>query len=151
MPALDDASNRRPVSILNAGRSGGPHLQVVDYARDSTGMAPWRVAVSRTLGAVVVTVEGALDPLTSPTLGRVLADLIDGQGNLFVVVDIRRLVVTDASGLCVLTRARRAVEARGGRFLLARSSPRTARVLRAAGLGDVIERHPERRYHPSAQ
>ena len=151
MPALDNAWSKRSLSVVNGAPRDPMRPRLVDRARDLPRVAPWRLAVSRALGAVVVTVEGVLDSRTSVALDRVLADLIDGQGNLFVVVDLRRLVVDDPAALRSLTRARCAVEARGGRFLLAESSPRTARALRAAGLGDVIELLPERRHHPSAQ
>jgi anti-anti-sigma factor len=143
MPALDNASSKRSLSVVNDA--------ALDRARDTPEAAPWRLAVSRTLGAVVVTVEGVLDQETSAALDRALSDLVDGQGNQFIVVDTRRLIVHDRAALRLLTRARCAVEARGGRFILAESSPGTARELRAAGLGDVIELHPERRHHPSAQ
>jgi anti-anti-sigma factor len=151
MPALDNASSARSLSVVTTVPADPGRLRIVDGGRDISRVVPWRLAVSRALGAVVVTVEGVLDRRTSAALGRVLADLIDGQGNLFVIVDLRRLVVDDSASLRVLTRARCAVEARSGRFLLAGSSPRTAWALRAAGLGAVIELHPERRHHPSAQ
>ena len=107
-----------------------------------------KLVVGRDLGAVVVTLHGALDSATCAALGDVLGDLIDGQGNLFVVVDLLRVDIAQTQALGVLVAARRAVEGRGGRLLLvARSDGGDA--LRAAGLADLIEVHRERRHHPS--
>ena len=110
---------------------------------------PWRVDVGRTLGAVVVTVQGELTLGTASALGDNLADLIDGQGNMFVVVDLRSAMVADARGLEVLVSARRSLEDRGGRFLLSAPRPEALPALAAAGLVDVIEVHPQRRHHPT--
>ena len=110
---------------------------------------PWRVEVGRVLGAVVVTVEGGLTAGTWPALGDILCDLINGQGNLFVVVDLRATILTDAGGLDVLVAARRSLEERGGRFLLSAPPAETLQALSAAGLFDVIEVHPQRRHHPT--
>ncbi len=49
---------------------------------------PFGVAVSRDRGTVVVTVHGYLDLAGAQHLDAVLADLIDGQGNLAVVIDL---------------------------------------------------------------
>lgn len=108
-----------------------------------------RLAIARALGAVVVTLHGQLDGSSSVVVGQTLEDLIEGQGNLFVVVDLRDTVVRDTAGLAVLVKARDRMEERGGEFILASPSTDTDRALRAAGLGDVIETHAERRYHPS--
>lgn len=120
-------------------------------ARQVARAAPeLRLAIARALGAVVVTLHGELRRSTTRALSAALRDLIDGQGNLYVIVDMHDVRVGDAGGLQVLASARGAVESRGGRFLLAGASDETASAIRAAGLGDVIELHPERRGHPSA-
>lgn len=110
---------------------------------------PWRVEVGRTLGAVVVAVHGELTPGTSQALGDILCDLIDGQGNLFVVVDLRAAVVAGPGGLDVLVAARRSLEDRGGRFFLSEPPPEALQALDAAGLFDAIEIYPQRRHHPT--
>lgn len=110
---------------------------------------PLRLAIARALGAVVVTARGELDLGTSDLLGQNLEDLIDGQGNLFVVVDLRELVVGDTAALGVLAKAKHRMDERGGQFVLASPSPDTDHALRAAGLADAIEVHAERRYHPT--
>ncbi len=108
-----------------------------------------KVVVGRALGAVLVTLHGELSTATAGRLGDVLLDLIDGQGNLFVVIDLHDTVIPEGEGLDVLVTARASLLQRGGRFLLAAPSGGTGDVLQAAGLADAIETHPERRHHPS--
>lgn len=108
-----------------------------------------RLAIARAMGAVVVTLHGELRRSTTRALSAALRDLVEGQGNLYVIVDMHDARVGDVGGLQVLASARGAVESRGGRFLLAGASDETARALRTAGLADVIELHPERRGHSS--
>ncbi|MCA1708090.1 MAG: STAS domain-containing protein [Actinobacteria bacterium] len=110
---------------------------------------PWRLAIARAFGSVVVTVHGALDSRTSELVRHALADLIEGQGNLFLVMDLRDMVVTDSGELSVFAEARRSLEERNGRFVLGAPSKEAGEALQEAGLGEVIEVHFERRYHPS--
>lgn len=123
--------------------------QVSLRMRPTDGSVPWHLAISRTLGDVVVTVEGEVGARTSGMLGAALLDLIEGQGNLFVVVDLRGAVLAGPSGLDVLAAAKRSMEGRNGQFLLSAPSHDIRKALLAAGLADVIEAHPERRHHPS--
>ena len=109
----------------------------------------WRLRVGRSFGAVVVTVHGDIDARRASLLDSVLSDLIDGQGNLFVVVDLSDVVMSDLDAVDVLSAARASLEERSGRFVLSAPSVETGRVLDAAGLGDVVEVHPQRRHHPA--
>jgi hypothetical protein len=52
------------------------------------------VVIGRFQGTVVVTVHGELDVPGVSLLDRTLCDLIDGQGNVSVVVDLRDARVT---------------------------------------------------------
>lgn len=70
--------------------------------------------VARKRGRVVVTVRGDLDLAGTARLGVILGDLIDGQGNLTVGVDLRSATVVDPAGLGVLTVADRLASGRGG-------------------------------------
>ncbi len=150
MPVLDNVSSTMSLSVVAGTRLDDRSPWVAHATVRMLRGSPWLLTISRTLGAVVVTVDGSLDTRTAAVLGDALSDLIDGQGNLLVVVDVRRMVVADPEALQVLIDARRSLESREGRFLLAAPSPATALVLRAGGLGAVIELHPERRHHPSS-
>lgn len=70
--------------------------------------------VSRESGAVTVTVEGDLDLPTSIRLGAALGDLIDGQGNLAVAVDLHLVKHVDQRALGVFAAAARLASIRGG-------------------------------------
>ncbi len=110
-----------------------------------------KVVVGRALGTVVVTLHGELSAVTSGVLGDVLLDLIEGQGNLFVVIDMRDIVIPAGERLDVLVEARASLLDRGGRFLLDAPVGPVRDAVDAAGLGEAIELHPERRHHPSTR
>ncbi len=71
------------------------------------------IAISRALGTVVVTVHGEIDVPGARHLGSVLADIIDGQGNLDVVVDLHDATAADASGLSMFAVAAEQATERG--------------------------------------
>lgn len=52
-------------------------------------MPPTGVVVGRYQGTVMVTVHGELDPQKVAHLRLLLTDLIDGQGNVSVIVDLQ--------------------------------------------------------------
>ena len=58
-----------------------------------------------------------------------------------LVVDLRDVSFIDCSGLRVLCRARRRVEARHGRLRLLSDDPSFLRILRRTGLGGAFEVH----------
>ena len=72
------------------------------------------IVVSRNRGTVVVTVRGELDLPRAGDLGAMLADLIDGQGNLSVVVDLHDATAKDADCLWVFTEAAERARRHGG-------------------------------------
>nr|MDQ6946210.1 hypothetical protein [Actinomycetota bacterium] len=61
-----------------------------------------------------VSLHGALDLRASVRLGAILTDLIVGQGNLAVIVDLRDLGPVDAAAVDVFAASASAVELRGG-------------------------------------
>ena len=108
-----------------------------------------KVVIGRALGTVVVTLHGELSAVTSGMLHDVLLDLIEGQGNLFLVIDMHDVVIPAGARLDGLVAARASLLDRGGRFLLAAPVGPVRGTLEAAGLSEAIEVHPERRHHPS--
>jgi hypothetical protein len=72
------------------------------------------IVVAREAGTVVVTVRGELDTERSRHLGIVLADLIDGQGNMSILVDLHDAGATDPDCLWMLTEAAERAHRRGG-------------------------------------
>lgn len=75
------------------------------------------VVVGRAPGSVVVGVGGLLDAAGADLLGLVLTDLIDGQGNASVAVDLAEASVEPAAVRMLMGAARQAEE-RGSRFVL---------------------------------
>jgi anti-anti-sigma factor len=81
---------------------------------------PWPVV--RALGRIVVTPSGAVDAVAATRLRSLLADLIEGQGNLEVVVDAMYVASIDETAVKVLREATRRMGERGGTLVI--SSPR---------------------------
>lgn len=96
------------------------------------------LAVGRAPGTVVVTVDGALDLEGSELLARVLTDLIEGQGNLAVAVDLGKAVV-DPTAVRVFAEAATRASKRGTRFILEKPPVETHEALQAGGYGDLVE------------
>jgi len=114
--------------------------------------ARFSIAISRALGSVVVTVHGTLDGPGARHLGSVLADIIDGQGNLAVIVDLHNARALDAGGLSVfVTAAERA--GRRGAALTLRDPPVDFREsLSLLGIAHLVQvaHHDGGRPSPSA-
>jgi anti-sigma B factor antagonist len=91
------------------------------------------VSIARTLGTVVVRVTGELDATTAPDLRAALTDLIEGQGNLSVVLDASDLWFVDSAGLGVLIGAARRLHAVGGDFTISAPKPAITKVLEVTG------------------
>lgn len=96
---------------------------------------PFSFAVGRASSTVVVTVRGVLDGAGAGALRRVLADLIEDQGNLAVVVDLRHLALGPESELGVFAWAARCADRRGATLELADPPDDVEAWLEAQGLG----------------
>jgi len=92
------------------------------------------IGFRRDEGSVVVDVVGELDLYTAPVLRDRLLDVIEGQGNRFVVVDMAAVDFMDSTGIHVLVKALRLTRERGGDLTLARVPPFVLRVLDVCGL-----------------
>jgi anti-anti-sigma factor len=103
---------------------------------------------TRALGNVVIHVHGALDARAAPTLRERLVDIIDGQGNRQVVLDLRGMTAVDFAGLLVLVDASTRMEEYGGELVLSGPTSCGEKQLRAAGLDEVFVITPEWR-HPA--
>ena len=82
----------------------------------------------------VVEVSGEVDLSSAPQLRQGLADLIDEQGNLSIVIDLRDLDFIDSTGLNVLAQAQQHVHRSGGRIILAHVPAMAQKVLEISGL-----------------
>lgn len=100
--------------------------------------ASFSVNVSRIDGRVLVEVGGELDVYSSPHLRSTLLDLIDGQGNMALVIDLAELEFIDSTGLGVLITAMRHSQAHGGEIVLRHPTRSTRRLLRVSGMEKVF-------------
>lgn len=91
---------------------------------------------------VVVSIEGELDAATAPPLRAILSDLIDGQGNLSVVLDVSAMTFVDSIGLGVFAGAAKRLRAKGGQLVLSSPSGSAFRLFQITGIAElaVIER-----------
>ncbi len=93
--------------------------------------------VSRDFGAVVVAIDGDLDVPASIRLGAALGDLIEGQGNLAVTVDLHRVGNIDPRALGVFAAAARLASVRGGSLNVMGMPPRPPHVVADGGTDEV--------------
>ena len=96
------------------------------------------IGFRRTEGAVVVDVAGELDAYTAPVLRDRLLDVIEGQGNRFVAVDLGAVGFIDSTAVHVLVQSLRLTRERGGDLMLARVPPPAQRVLDICGLAKIF-------------
>jgi anti-anti-sigma factor len=106
------------------------------------------VVVGRFQGTVVVTLHGDLDANDAWGLSGVLCDLIDGQGNLAVVVDVRDIGAIDDSAVHTLAVAADTIAARGGELRLGGPSGLVFDALTLAGLAGLISIPFEQAHRP---
>jgi anti-anti-sigma regulatory factor len=101
------------------------------------------VVVARALETVVVTVTGTVDVAGRELLETVLEDLIDGQGNLHVAVDLGKADV-DGEAVNLLGTAARRSRSVGGTFTVKAPPAAVLGALRADELDGLIEVLPRR-------
>lgn len=92
------------------------------------------LAFSRALGKVIVHIHGVLDVSTAPELQDRLVDVIDGQGNRQLVLELRRTTRIDSAGFSVLVDALRRQRKRGGDLVVSGPTSDVAQAFVAAGL-----------------
>ena len=88
-----------------------------------------------------MTVEGELDLAGCRLLEGVLTDLIEGQGNLTVAVDLGNAVVEPVATVVFIEAARQARQL-GSKFILKEPPTETQDALQAEGYGEQIEMLP---------
>lgn len=91
------------------------------------------VAIARAQGTVVVTLVGTVDASGAEWLEHLLVDLIDGQGNRSIALDLCKVGAVDPAVLALLVSVSGRVLRSGGRLVLrdpsiARSKGSTERV-----------------------
>ena len=100
------------------------------------------LAFGRSLGRVVVAIAGVLDASTAGQLSHRLADLIEGQGNRQLVLDLRETTHIDARGLSVILDAHKRIQRNAGSLVVSGASPDVIGTFEAAGLANVFQFTP---------
>lgn len=93
---------------------------------------------SRALGRVVVHIHGALDSNSAQELKARLVDVIHGQGNRQLVLDLRETTLVDSAGRSVLVDALRRMQRSGGELVLSGPTSDVAQSFHDAGLDTVF-------------
>jgi anti-anti-sigma factor len=88
---------------------------------------------------VVVAVRGDIDLSSAAYLEQALAELIDEQGNLSIVLDLERLEFMGSTGVALLLKARERARLKGGEIILARPSSSARRVLEISGVFSAFD------------
>ena len=115
-----------------------PVLSPVPPPAETAPAPHFSIVIGRQLGTVVVTVHGELDMTRAGHLGNILADLIDGQGNLSVVVDLHDATTNEPDTLLVFTEAAERARRRGGTVLLNEPHPTLGKALQLRGLDHFV-------------
>jgi anti-anti-sigma factor len=115
-----------------------PVLSPVPPPAEAKPAPHFTIVIGRQLGTVVVTVHGELDMARAANLGTILADLIDGQGNLSVVVDLHDATTNEPDSLLVFTDAAERARRRGGTVRLNEPHPTLGEALQLRGLDHFI-------------
>jgi anti-anti-sigma factor len=118
-------------------------LSPVPSPPDATPAPHFSIVIGRRLGTVVVTVHGELDMTRAGNLGTILGDLIDGQGNLSVVVDLHDATTTAPDSLLVVTDAAERARRRGGTVRLDGPHPISGHGFELRGLDHFIGVDPD--------
>jgi anti-anti-sigma factor len=120
----------RPASNLYSAFFAG---DLDDGARPDQ-LPSWpRVTIGRVGATVVVTLQGVLDASATEWLERVLCDLVDGQGNQSVIVDLRSVERVEEAVLALLVAISGRAAGRGGRVALHGASPTVVEELDRVG------------------
>lgn len=147
--APDDAglgAAPRPARLGQGSAQRRPNAATTADVGDSPGFRPSpatssTVVVGRFGGAVVVTLHGDIDQAASVRLAGVLGDIIDGQGNLAVVVDLHDVGWIEGAGVDVLAAAAASIASHGGELLLGGPNGVVFDAVARAGLSPIEPGH----------
>lgn len=92
----------------------------------------------RALGKVIVSIHGPIDAGTAPELRHRLLDLIDGQGNRQVVLELSGTSRVDPVGLRVFVDAHKRMQRIAGELVFSSPPASVARAFRSSGLDKIF-------------
>jgi anti-anti-sigma factor len=104
-----------------------------------TGDDLLRTRAERDRDCVVIRVDGEIDYGTAGQLQDEAASVVEGAGSPRLVLDLGGVTFCDSSGLWVLVGIWKAVDAMGGRLVLARVLARCRQLLQRTGLARILQ------------
>lgn len=87
---------------------------------------------------LVLTLEGRLDTLTSPSLEGIVTNADALAGVEALVLDIAAVEYVSSAGLRVVLQAHKAMEARKGAFVVRHPNEYVAEVFQVTGFADIL-------------
>ncbi len=162
VPEAKDAENAAPEAQAPEWRTEPGHgLSLVRQVADHTSLSSGRDGTSATIsfalaaagppfrldrhdmaghqadGCVVLTVTGPLDLASAAEFSRTIADLLNENGSVKLILDLASLTGWDSAGLAALITAQQQVSAtQGARMILAGLPAHLEQHLREANLND---------------
>lgn len=88
---------------------------------------------------MIIHIHGALDADNSHELKDRLVDVIDGQGNRRLVVDLRATTFIDSTGFSVLVGALKRMQKNGGELVLSAPTSDVSAAFGSSGLDKVFD------------
>ncbi len=137
--------NRHQPSAQHHGAGAGGRVPAGPGAASAAPGSAFAFDITRDMGVVVVTAHGRLDATSGAALRAVLVDLIEGQGNLRVVVDLHDASVVEPSIIEVLVAASASAARRRGELTFGDPSDSLLAALKAIGLARAVTQTGRRR------
>ncbi len=82
--------------------------------------------------------HGPLDAGTAPELRHRLVDLIEGQGNRHLVLELREMTSLDRAGVAVMVDALKRLQRNAGTLTLSGPTSEAVKALNGAGVGKAF-------------
>src|SRR4051812_18190837 len=129
------SSSAGPTSAARNRPQSGGEVLAASAGHSVGGLS---VTFSRAGRNVSVAVSGEVDGGSAPILRDRLVDVLEGQGNRSVWVDLAGMTFIDSSGLAVLFEMHRRAAARGADFVLCNAGATTMHVFDIVGMGQLL-------------
>jgi len=112
------------------------------YFRDSKSNSSFMIINTESEGSIViVTLNGRLDTLHFPAVDKELTSLIDNEQKA-LVLDCQNMDYVSSSGLRVLLKALKQMEAAKGRLTLCNLQPQISQIFKISGFDHLFEIYP---------
>jgi anti-sigma B factor antagonist len=115
--------------------------QFCEPAQSSTHRHGFEIRESRRDWLVVLSVDGEVDMVTAPHLGRAICEALESSATA-LVIDLTEVTFLASVGMSVLVAAQEAADAMAVRFAVVADGVATRRPIRLLGIDAVLALHP---------